>query len=97
MMLMSNDDRAMMFMTVVQKMQACERLDMDYEIKRLTDDYGIIRYEVLVPDKMVSEMIKRPTHVAVRERPKQADVDRVLKTLFGDKVVKPDDTNGRQG
>ena len=83
-MMMQNNDRTMVFVSIVQQMQACELLDMDYEVKRHTSDYGIIEYDITVPDKQVAEMIRRPSSKAERMIPEKADIQRVMRTMFGD-------------
>jgi hypothetical protein len=83
-MMMQNNDRTMVFLSIVQQMQACELLDMDYEIKRHTSDYGLIEYEMIVPDKQIAEMIKRPSAKVERVKPQPTDIQRVMRTMFGD-------------
>lgn len=60
-MMMNADERTMRFVRMVEQMQACEMIDMDYSVKRSTDDYGVITYAMEIPDKDVLALVKRPS------------------------------------
>jgi hypothetical protein len=65
MMMFNGDERTARFIRLIEQMQSCEMIDMDYTVSRLTDDDGSIHYNMEIPDKDVLSLIKRPSRIVM--------------------------------
>lgn len=69
-MMFPGNERAAQFIHIVERMQSCELMDMDYVISRMTEDDGSVHYNMEIPDKDILSLIKRPSRI-VMARPQE--------------------------
>src|SRR3954451_12926358 len=83
MMMFAGNERAAQFVHIIERMQSCELVDMDYIITRMTEDDGSGHYNMGIPHKDILSRIKRPSRI-VMARPQEPRNSNVVewKTLM---------------